>query len=99
MDGASNRVTKLYLRIAHAMSANHGTAGFHHLGKSAGQDLLQDAEITVIRETYKGQRAQRPAPHGVNVAQGIGGSDLAEGVRIIDDGGEEIDRLDQRLGS
>jgi hypothetical protein len=34
-----------------------------------------------------------PAAHGVNVAQRIGGSDLAENERVVDQRGKEIDRL------
>ncbi len=41
--------------------------------------------------------AQGASAHGVNVAQGIGGRDLAEGVRVVDDGREEIHGLHQRL--
>ena len=43
------------------------------------------------------QRGERLAAHGVNIAQRVGGGDLAEGVRIVDDGGEEVDCLHQRL--
>ncbi len=42
------------------------------------------------------QRGDRPSAHGVDVAQGVGGGDLAESVGIVHDGREEVDRLDQR---
>ena len=43
------------------------------------------------------QRSERTAAHGVNVAESVRRGDLPEDVRVVDDGREEIDRLDQRL--
>ncbi len=42
------------------------------------------------------QRGDGAATHGVDVAQGVGGGDLAECVGIVHDGGEEVDGLHQR---
>src|SRR5262249_27667647 len=39
---------------------------------------------------------QRHAAHSVDVAQRVGGGDLAVHVRVVDDRREEVDRLDQR---
>ena len=50
----------------------------------------------VVRETNQGERRKRPASHGVDVAQRIGGRNLAEGVRIVNNGREKIDRLEER---
>ena len=38
----------------------------------------------------------RASAHGVDVAEGVGGGDLAEGVGVVHDGGEEIYGLDER---
>ena len=43
-----------------------------------------------------GQRGDGASAHGVNVAQGIGGGNLAESVGIVHHGREEIDGLHQR---
>ena len=48
------------------------------------------------RKADQRQSADGPAAHGIHIAQRIGGGDLAEDVRIVDDGGEEVDRLDER---
>jgi hypothetical protein len=48
-------------------------------------------------KTDQRQRCERLAAHGVNVAQRVGCGDLAESVRVVDDGSEEIDGLHQRL--
>lgn len=79
------------------MAADHRASGFHHLGKAAGKDLLQDVEIAFVGKADDSQRGQRPSAHGVNVAQGIGGRDLAKGERVVNDGREEIHGLDERL--
>src|SRR5690242_2578411 len=79
------------------MTADHDTSGFHHFGKATGKDLLQDIEIAFSGKAYDGQRGQGASAHGVNVAQGVGGRDLAESEWVVDDGSEEIHGLDQRL--
>ncbi len=38
-----------------------------------------------------------PSAHGVDVTQGVGGGNLSEGVRVVNDRGEKIHGLDQRL--
>ena len=81
MDHAGDGVAKLDFRIAHAVAADHGASGFHHLGKAAGKNLLQNFEIAFLGKADHGQRGKRLSAHGVNIAQGIGGRDLAEGVR------------------
>ncbi|MCU1255963.1 MAG: hypothetical protein JWM83_2262, partial [Candidatus Angelobacter sp.] len=73
------------------------TSGFHHLGKAAGKNLLQDVEIAFIGKADDGQRGQRASAHGVNIAQGIGGRDLAESEWVVNDRGEKIHGLDERL--
>jgi len=38
---------------------------------------------------------ERPATHGIDVTQGVGGSDLAKAEGVVDNGGEKIQGLDQ----
>src|SRR3954466_931641 len=97
MDHAGDGVAKFNLRIAHAMATDHDATGFHHLGKAAGKNLLQNVEVAFIGKADDGQRGQRASAHGVNVAQRISGRDLAEGVWVVNDGREEIYGLDKRL--
>ncbi len=42
------------------------------------------------------QRGDGTSAHGIDVAQRIGGGDLAEGVGIVHHGSEEVHGLDQR---
>jgi len=79
------------------VAADHDTACFHHLGKAAGKNLLQDFEIAFIGKADDGQRGQGASAHGVNVAQGIGGSDLPKREWIVNNRREKIHGLDQRL--
>ena len=48
----------------------------------------------IVRVSDEIQDGFRFAAHGVHVAQGIGGRDLAEHVWIVDDRWKEVDRLD-----
>ena len=48
------------------------------------------------RERDQVQRADRGGSHRVDVRQRVGGGDPAEVERVIDDRGEEVDRLDDR---
>ncbi len=78
------------------MSADDGAARLDHLAEAAGQNLLQDAEIALLGKADQGERRERMAAHGIDVAERVGGGDLPEGVRVIDDRGKEVDRLDER---
>ena len=96
VDEARHRVAKLNIVIANRVAPNDGAFCFHHLRKSAANDGLQNLCIPLVGEAHNRERGNRVAAHGVNIAQGIGCRNLSEGVRIINDGGKEIDRLDQR---
>jgi hypothetical protein len=60
------------------------------------QDAREDVRIQRLREGGDVEREQHLAAHRVDVAQGVGGGDGAEGVRIVDDRRKEIQRLDDR---
>ena len=67
------------------------------LVRAAGQDLAHHLVGQVRGKGRDVQREQRPAAHGVDVAQGVGGRDSAVGGRVVHDGREEVDGRDQRL--
>ena len=96
MNHAGNRISKFRFLIADAVAAHHRASGLDHLRQAAGQNALQNFEIAFVRKTDKGQRGQRLSAHGVNVAERVGGGDLAEGVGIVHDRREKIHRLDER---
>ena len=78
------------------MAADDGAIGFDHFRKATGEYLLENFEITIGRETNVSQGGDGTSAHGIHVAQGVGSGDLAEGVRVVDDGGEEVHGLHQR---
>src|SRR4030095_16742458 len=47
-----------------------------------------------LRETNDVHASLGFTAHGVDIAQRIGGGDLAENIGVIDDGGEKIDGVD-----
>jgi hypothetical protein len=62
--------------------------------------IIFDRGITFVGEADHGESAHGTSAHRIDIAQCIRGGDLAEGVRVIDDGGEEIDGLDHgEIGS
>ena len=97
MNHAGDGVSELGFFVTNAVAADHGASGFDHLGEAARENALQNCEISFLGKADESERGKRLAAHGVNVAQGIGGCDLSEGVRIVDDGREEIDGLHQSL--
>ncbi len=92
---AGDGVSELGFVVADAVSADNRATGFHHLGKSAGQDSLQNGEIAFFRKADQGQGGERTSAHGVDVAERIGGGNLPERVRVIHDGREEVGGLHQ----
>src|SRR5437016_4685756 len=97
MNEARNRITELDFRITDAVTSNNGAAGGHHLRESSRQDLFQNGEIAFLRKTDDGQGADRTPAHGINIAQGVGGRDLAKRKWIIHHRSEEIEGLNQSL--
>ena len=64
---------------------------------AAAEDLAQHVAAEALeRERDDVQRRQRRAAHRVDVRQRVGRGDAAEVVGVVDDRGEEVDRLDQR---
>ena len=49
----------------------------------------------MAREANQSQRGDGAAAHGINVAQGVSGGNLAKSVGIVHHGREEIDGLHQ----
>ena len=96
IDEAGDGISELGFFVADAVAADHRATCFHHFREAAGENLLQDFEVAAGGEAYVSQRGDGASAHGVDVAQRIGGGDLAEGVGVVHDGSEEIDGLHQR---
>ena len=93
MDHASDRVAEFQFIVANRMSANDGAIRFRHFCQAAAQDLLQNFGRAGSRKRQDGERGNRPAAHGIYIAERIGGGDLAEKLGIVQDRREKIHRL------
>jgi hypothetical protein len=63
----------------------------------AAQDLSQHVRAERRQRVgHQVERSDRPSAHRVDVRQGVGGGDPAEGVRVVDDRREEVDGLHDR---
>ncbi len=97
MDEAGDGISELGFFVADAVAADHCAIGLHHFGEAAGKDAFENGEVGFVGEAHEGERGEGPSSHGIDVAKGVGGGDLAEGVGIVDDGREEVDGLNERL--
>ncbi len=95
IDQARNRVAEFGFFVADAVAADYDASGLDHFGEAAGENVLEDFEIAFFGEANHGEGGDGASAHGVNVAERVGGGDLAEGVGVVHDGGEEIDGLDE----
>jgi hypothetical protein len=96
VDQAGHGVAEFHFFVANAVAADYYASGFDHFGEAAGKDSLENFEVAFLGEADHGQGCDGTSSHGVDVAEGVGGGDLAEGVGVVDDGGEKIDGLDKR---
>ena len=84
------------LRIVDRMTSDNGASGRLHDDCSTGDDLFEQSE----RKRFTGpadqlQSGYGHASHGIDVGKGVGRGDAPPVVRVIDDWGEEVDRLDE----
>src|SRR3712207_3629964 len=70
-----------------------------YLGEAPGQDLPQNPEVERAGEGDQVHRRQRLSSHRVDVRESVGGGDLAEPVRVVHDGREEIGRLQEQAAA
>ena len=97
LDQPGDRHAVLGLRVVDGVTADDG-------GRGLAGDLrptLQDPAEILERQRPRGerddvQRGERARPHRVDVGEGVGRGDAPEVVGVVDDGREEVDRLDQR---
>src|ERR1039458_9314943 len=95
VDGAGDGVAEFNFVVGDAVAAEDGAFGLAHFFGAALEDLLERGQIAFSGIGQDGERRDGAAAHGVDIAQGVGGGDGAEGIRVIDDGSEEVDGLHQ----
>src|SRR5260370_42412757 len=96
MDYSRDRIAEFCFFIADAVAAHYRASRFDHLRQAASENALENFKSAFFRKADQGKRSQWLSSHGVDVAEGAGGSDLSEGVGIVHDRREKIHRLDQR---
>ena len=97
IDRAGHGIAELHLGIAYRVAAEQRDAGFAQLVVAAQEDLLDGVgvEDLVGKPRDRQRRHGRPA-HRVDVAERVGGGDLAVSERVVDDRREEVHRLHER---
>ena len=95
VDGAGDGVTELDRVVGDGMAAEEGAASFVQFVGAAGEDGLEDLEVILGGIAEDGEGGEGFATHGIDVGEGVGGGDGAELEGVIDDGGEEVDGLNE----
>ncbi len=96
VNGSAHRHSVLRLGVFDRVAADHRYAGRPRDRSTPLEDPRQDRRVEVVdREGADVERRDRHPAHRIDVAQRVGRRDPAEVVRIVDDGREEVDGLDQ----
>ena len=96
MDKAGHSQTVDRFRTVDGVASGDDGTGLVGFVVAAAQQLLHHVLGHGLRQAQNVQRQLRLAAHGVDVADGVGRSDLSVEERIIHDGREEIGGLHQR---
>ena len=84
-----------YFFVDDTVAADDHCAAFYNLVGAAFEDLTENGEVHfALGKTDDVHAGLGLAAHGVNIAQRIGGGNLAEQIGIVDDGCEKIHRVD-----
>ena len=78
------------------MTACQASSCFGNFFCTTAQDLPQNVQIHTLRKADQIQRSFYLASHGIDVTQGIGSSDLPEGIRVVHHWRKKVHRLHQR---
>ena len=89
-----HRQAVLHLLVGDGVAPGQGASGLQHLFAAAPENLAQDVQVHLLRKTDDVQRRFHFAPHGVDVAEGVGGGHLPEKVGVVQHGWEEVQGLD-----
>ena len=93
MDDTGDGVAKFEFIVANRMAADDRAICFRHFRKAAAQNLFESFGSACGGKCDDGERGNRPAAHGVDVAERVGGGNLAEQIGIVHDRREKIDGL------
>ena len=93
-NGAHDGQAVLDVHIIDGVTADQNAAGFDNLFGATTQNLAQHVDIPALGEADDVHCGLDFTAHCIYVAEGVGGSNLAEGIGIIHHGGEEVNSLD-----
>ena len=94
VDEAGDRVAELDLRVAHRVSAEERAAGVPQGEGAAAHDRRRPLRREVpLGERGDRERGERPSAHRVHVGERVRRGDAAEGLGVVHDRREEVDRL------
>ena len=96
MDAAGDGEPVLGLAIDDRMAAGDGAARLRDFVDRALEDALQLRERCVLGPRRDVEREQDLAAHRVHVGHRVRSADRAGRVRVVDDRGKEVERLDDR---
>src|SRR5215204_2877168 len=97
MDETGDRVPKHDLLVVDAVTPDQCDAIFIYGLEAAAHDLAQDRRIdTFLWKTCDGHGSNRRSGHRPHVVDGIQSCDASVVVRVVYDGGKEVERLYQR---
>ena len=88
--------TIFYACIGNGMTACQASSCFGNFFCTTAQDLPQNVQIHTLRKADQIQRSFYLASHGIDITQGIGSSDLPEGIRVVHHWRKKVHRLHQR---
>jgi hypothetical protein len=92
---SGNCISEFDFCVTNAMPAHDNAAGLGHFRQSTAHDLFEDVQISILWKAHDRQSADWPAAHRVDVAQCIGGGNLAEEERVVYQRRKEIDGLNE----
>ena len=84
-----------YPVVRDGMPACKAAAGFCHLFSTAAQNLAQHIQVHILREADQIQCGLHLAAHGVDIAQGVCGSDLPKGIGVVHHRRKKVHSLHQ----
>ena len=93
MDESRDAQAVLWLIILNGVAARDDASGLDGFGMPTLQNGANVVFRKAVRHAQKVHRHSWLAAHGVHVAQRVRRGNLAEEIRIIHNGGEEVDRL------
>jgi len=95
INDAGNRQAVLHAGVAHGMSPHDDPPRCFHPFRAAFEDFSQHFQSKfIIGKGHDVESGFDAAAHGEDIAHGVGGGDLAVDEGIVDEGGEEVEGLD-----